>query len=219
MNNDFEKYLNNHRLAQNTVRTYTYTLNQYQQKYDTLTEDNLRDYKRYLIKNFKPQTVNLRIRAINCYLESINKEKWSLSPVKVQKSTFFENVISEADYLYFKNCLKHDGEMSWYFIVSFLAVTNANISELVQIKAEHVSVGYLDIYSNNGKVKRIYIPAALQHETMAWLNKIGKTSGYIFVNRHGECITTRGIAGQLKVLGSRYGLDPSVMYPRSFKMH
>ena len=59
---------------------------------------NLREYKYFLMENYKPQTVNLRIRAINCYLESIHKEQWKLSGVKVQQKPFLENVISEADY-------------------------------------------------------------------------------------------------------------------------
>ena len=76
---------------------------QFEEKYDKLSKQNLRDYKVYLIEHYKPQTVNLRIRAINCYLESIKKEHWNLPSVKVQQKPFLENVISEADYLYFKN--------------------------------------------------------------------------------------------------------------------
>ena len=67
---------------------------------------NLREYKVWLIENYKPKTVNLRLRAINCYLESIGKEKWKLPFVRVQQKAFLENVISEADYEYFKACLK-----------------------------------------------------------------------------------------------------------------
>ncbi|MGL5435125.1 MAG: tyrosine-type recombinase/integrase [Lachnospiraceae bacterium] len=217
MNNTFEEYLNDHNLAQNTITAYTYAIKQYQKKYGALTKNNLRDYKVFLIENYKPQTVNLRIRAINCYLESVKKEKWRLPLVKVQQKPFLENVISEADYLYFKNCLKKDEEMYWYFVIRFLAATGARISELVQIKAEHVKIGYLDIYSKGGKLRRIYIPDSLQKETLVWLKDTGRNSGFIFVNRHGDRITPRGIAGQLKVLGTRYGLDPSVVYPHSFR--
>lgn len=49
-----------------------------------------------------------------------------------------------------------------------------------------------------GKLRRIYIPKALQEEALAWLNEIHRDSGFIFLNRFGERITTRGISGQLK---------------------
>ena len=47
--------------------------------------------------------------------------------------------------------------MYWYFVIRFMAATGARVSELVQIKAEHVDIGYLDLYSKGGKVRRIYI--------------------------------------------------------------
>ena len=217
MNEEFKDYLQDQNLSQNTMISYLYTLDQFNKRYDRLTRKNLRDYKMFLIENYKPQTVNLRIRAMNCYLESIKKEQWKMTSVKVQQKPFLENVISEADYLYFKNCLKQDKEMYWYFVVRFLAATGARVSELVQIKSEHVRLGYLDLYSKGGKLRRIYIPAILQKETLVWLAEQNKESGFIFLNRYGDRITARGISSQLKRLAVRYGLDPTVVYPHSFR--
>ncbi len=217
MTETFEDYLKEQNLSQNTIISYVYTVNQYNNRYGSLTRKNLRDYKIYLIENYKPQTVNLRIRAMNCYLESIQKEKWKLTTVKVQQKPFLENVISEADYLYFKNRLKQDGEMYWYFVVRFLAATGARVSELVQIKTEHVKIGYLDLYSKGGKLRRIYIPSSLKKEALQWLSENDKQSGFIFVNKFGDRITSRGIAGQLKKFAVQYGLDPAVIYPHSFR--
>lgn len=217
MNEQFETYLRDQGLSQNTIVSYMYAIKQFNGKYSMLTRKNLRDYKIFLIENYKPQTINLRIRAINCYLESIQKEKWKLSTVKIQQKPFLENVISEADYLYFKNALKNDNELYWYFVVRFLAATGARVSELTQIKSEHVNIGYLDLYSKGGKLRRIYIPAALQKETKKWLQETGKETGFIFLNRYGDRITARGIAVQLKKFAQKYGLDPAVVYPHSFR--
>lgn len=217
MTQEFETYLQDKNLSRNTITSYLYAIKQYNSMYDAVSRKNLRDYKVFLIEEYRPQTVNLRIRALNCYLEYIGQEKWKLPSVKVQQKPFLENVISEADYLYFKNCLKQDQEMYWYFVVRFLAATGARISELVQIKKEHIQIGYLDLYSKGGKLRRIYIPAQLQKEALAWLNETGVTSGFIFLNKYGKQITTRGIAGQLKHLAIRYGLNPSVIYPHSFR--
>ena len=217
MTETFEDYLKEQNLSQNTIISYVYTFNQYNNRYGSLTRKNLRDYKIYLIENYKPQTVNLRIRAMNCYLESIQKEKWKLTTVKVQQKPFLENVISEADYLYFKNRLRQDGEMYWYFVVRFLAATGARVSELVQIKTEHVKIGYLDLYSKGGKLRRIYIPSSLKKEALQWLSENDRQSGFIFVNKFGDRITSRGIAGQLKKFAVQYGLDPAVIYPHSFR--
>lgn len=88
---------------------------------------------------------------------------------------------------------------------------------MVQIKIEHVHKGYIDIYGKGGKVRRIYIPKSLRIETLKWLDSNNLESGYLFLNRFGEKITTRGVAHQLKIFASEYGMDTKVVYPHSFR--
>ena len=80
-------------------------------------------------------------------------------------------------------------------------------NELIQIKAEHVKLGHLDLYSKGGKLRRIYIPKELQNKALSWLAEKQQESGFIFLNKYGERITTRGISGQLKKLAVRYNIN------------
>ena len=214
---EFERHLRGSNLSENTISSYLFAVKQYQEQYAEVTLKNLKAYKVWLIESYKPKTVNLRLRALNCYLESIGREKWKQPFVRVQQKAFLENVISEADYEYFKNCLKNEDEMFWYFVIRFLAATGARISELIQIKVEHIKLGHLDLYSKGGKLRRIYIPKALQNEALSWLASKHQESGFIFLNKYGERITTRGIAGQLKKLAAKYDINPAVVYPHSFR--
>lgn len=217
MNEKFERHLRDQNLSENTISSYLFAVKQYSDQYGEVSQKNLRAYKVWLIENYKPKTVNLRLRAINCYLESIGKEKWKIPFVRVQQKAFLENVISEADYDYFKNCLKRDKEMFWYFVIRFLTATGARVSELIQIKVEHIKLGYLDLYSKGGKLRRIYIPKALQDEAISWLAEKQQDSGFIFLNKYGQRITTRGISGQLKKLATKYNINTAVVYPHSFR--
>ena len=214
---EFERHLRGSNLSENTISSYLFAVRQYQEQYAEVTLKNLKAYKIWLIESYKPKTVNLRLRAINCYLESIGKEKWKQPFVRVQQKAFLENVISEADYEYFKTCLKNEDEMFWYFVIRFLAATGARVSELIQIKVEHIKLGHLDLYSKGGKLRRIYIPKALQNEALSWLASKQQESGFIFLNKYGERITTRGISGQLKKLAIKYNINPAVVYPHSFR--
>ena len=213
----FERHLMGLNLSENTISSYQFAIKQFSEQYVDVTQKNLRAHKVWLIENYKPKTVNLRLRAINCYLEFAGKEKWKIPFVRVQQKAFLENVISEADYEYFKNSLKKDNEQFWYFVIRFLAATGARVSELIQIKVEHIRLGYLDLYSKGGKLRRIYIPKSLQKEAISWLNDKNQESGFIFLNKYGDRITTRGISGQLKKLAIRYNIDPAVVYPHSFR--
>ena len=180
MLDEFEKHLRRENLSQNTISAYLLTVRMYEQLSGEMTKANLLAFKGYLMETYKPKTVNLRIQAINKYLDFIKKPNLRLSPVKIQQKNFLENVISDADYKFLKNRLKRDGNMEWYFVVRYLAATGARVSELIQIKVEHVFNGYFDLYSKGGKLRRLYIPKTLKTETEAWLNEKGITSGYLF---------------------------------------
>ena len=52
---------------------------------------------------------------------------------------------------------------------------------------------------------------------MKWMDAVQRNSGFLFLNKYGELITARGIAVQLKHFAMRYGLDPAVIYPHSFR--
>ena len=214
---EFEDYLRKNNLAEKTISAYLFTIKKYFSIYDEITKKNLLTFKGDLVETYKAKTVNLRIQAINKYLDFVGKEKLKLKFVKIQQRNFLENVISDADYKFLKNQLKKDYNMEWYFVVRYLAATGARVSELIQLKVEHVQKGYYDIYAKGGKVRRLYIPKKLKDETIVWLNENNITCGYLFLNRFGQKITTRGISQQLKNFAHKYGLNPNVVYPHSFR--
>lgn len=217
MEQSFKTFLEKSDLSRNTIDSYVWSVHQFVSHYGEFNQENLLAYKGYLVEHYKPQTVNLRIQGLNKYLEFIRKDNLKLKFVRVQNKNYLENVISDADYKYLKKRLKADGRPEWYFIVWFMAATGARVSELLKIKAEHVSVGYVDLYSKGGKLRRLFIPKRLREEAAAWLSAEGIQSGYIFKNRYGDILSSRGIAQQLKHFAVLYGLDPKVVYPHSFR--
>jgi site-specific recombinase XerD len=214
---EFEAFLRQGNMAENTISSYLYTVKDFHSRHKETNKRNLLIYKSYLVESFKPKTVNLRIQAINKYLLFLGKSKLHLKSVKIQQRSYLENVISNADYNFLKTSLKKDGQIEWYFVVRYLAATGARVSELIQIKIEHVQAGFFDIYSKGGKVRRLFIPKKLREETVTWLVTQQRQSGYLFLNRFGNRITARGISQQLKNFAKRYGLNPSVVYPHSFR--
>lgn len=142
---------------------------------------------------------------------------YKLLPVKEQKKSYMDNVISQKDYEKLKRKLKQDGNLYWYFVVRFLGATGARISELLQIKIEDLKLGYLDLYTKGGKIRRLYFPRVLCDEAIPYYLSRGIDSGFIFLNRQGQLITARGIEIQLKTLARRYHINPDTVYPHSFR--
>lgn len=220
---DFAVYLKKSGLSQNTIYAYTASVGLFFSLYEELTPENLQGYKSYLLSHFKPNTVNLRIYGMNQYIKFTDGESdlklsgYKLPSVRNQQRPFLDRVISKKDYERLKRGLKKDNNMFWYFVVRFLGATGARISELLQIKAEHVRLGWIDLYSKGGKQRRIYFPEKLCKECLQWLKEQEIQSGFIFVNRYGKPMTPRGISSQLKVLARRYRLPIETVYPHSFR--
>lgn len=214
---EFENYLKKCNLSKKTISSYVYTMGLYYSEFDTLSKSGLLEFKNKLLEDYNARTVNIRILAINKYLKFVGKNDLKLNLVKIQQKTFLDNIISNADYNYFKNQLKKDGHMDWYFVIRYLTATGARISELIQLKIEHVHAGFYDIYSKGGKIRRLYIPQKLKTETLQWVNGKNRESGFLFLNRYNKRITTRGIAYQLKKFAKKYKINENVVYPHSFR--
>jgi len=214
----FEAAIRAARLSANTKCSYLFSAKQFQKKYGTISRVNLDAYKAWLIDSFSVKTANIRILALNWYVKNVLKKPNLVTPLlKVQQKPFLENVISESDYEYLKKRLETEEDKRWYFVVRFLGATGARIHEFLQFKVEHVRAGYVDIYGKGGKLRRVYIPAALQGAALAWLSQIGRDSGYLWTNKYGDRITARGISGMLRKLAKKYRMNPDVVHPHSFR--
>ena len=115
----FYNYLLNKNLSENTIKAYMASANQYFERYTKITKQNLNQYRAFLISNFKPQTVNLRIQGINNYLEYSHKKNIFYLTYTVicscNSSTFSGGrpVISEIS------------DIGYFFLSIFVAVSNA----------------------------------------------------------------------------------------------
>ena len=221
----FQEFLKKRGASENTITSYCSTVRLYISQFPQISLESLQMFKTYLLEQFRPNTVNTRIFGMNQFLLYLKEQEklpeelqhFKLSSVKHQQTPFLDNVITKRDYERLKRKLKKDGNMYWYFVVRFLAATGARISELIQIKVEHIRIGCMDLYSKGGKLRRIYLPESLCMEMLSWLEIQGKDSGFIFVNRHGKQITPRGISLQLKTLARRYRIPEETVYPPSFR--
>lgn len=214
---EFKNFLLHQNLSKNTIESYTTAVDVYQKDFEEFTKQNLLAFKAVLVDKYKGKTVNLRIQGINKYLEFLGKDKLKLKYIKIQQKTYLENVISDADYEFFKTKLLKDENYEWYFVIRFLAATGARVSELIQFKYEHLSRGFIDLYTKSGKIRRIFIPKKLRTKALEYYSSINRKDGYLFLNKEGKQITTRGIAHQLKALAEKYKMNTKVVYPHSFR--
>ena len=91
---DFRLYLQDRKLSDNTIASYLGSLRLYKSLYPTLTAANVRKYRSYLIKHFRPATVNQRLCGFNHYLDSLGKPEYKQPAVRLQTASYLDAVIS-----------------------------------------------------------------------------------------------------------------------------
>ena len=212
----FAQYLQEKDYSENTVSSYVFAIDQLINRALPLTNQSLLAHKEWLVSSFAPKTANNRIGAINAYLDFIAFDGIRLKGVRIQQKPFLNNVISNEQYAQMRDGLKRDGDWFWYFIVRFLGCTGARVSELRQFRVCHVNAGYMDIASKGQKLRRIWIPQALQHECVAWKAEAA-SNDLLFSGNGNKAITSRGISLGLKRIALRYDINQDVGYPHSFR--
>lgn len=212
---DFRAWLEEKELSENTIDTYTYAVREFYERYEELTKRNLIAYKEFLIANRAPKTAGIRCIAINQYCIFKGKRELCLKTIKIQKARTVENVISREQYEYLLSRLKEDKNEKGYFMILFLATTGARVSEFVRFRKADLEKGYCELWTK-GKIRRILFPRKLVEESAEYFQEV-KEDDYLFPNRSGKQMTTRGLAEVINRMGSRYGIPENVMHPHAFR--
>lgn len=213
----FQKYLIDNNMSPHTITAYVYSIKHFYTRYQELTPDTISLYKVYLMDHYQPQTVNMRIRALNSFMKFQGIKDYKAHALRLQQKNFLDHVISQADYEYLKRRLWEDGQYTFYFIIRLITATGVRVSELVEFQVEDAQKGFKDIYSKGNKMRRVYIPTSLQRDILAWLASEARSCGPLFLSHLGRAMSISGIRAQLKTFALRYQLDPQVVYPHSFR--
>ena len=87
-------------------------------------------------------------------------------------------------------------------------------SELAKLEKSCLSNGEFTLWTK-GKIRTIMIPKHLIEESREYFKTVD--SNYLFLNRFGEQITTRGIGCLIKKYGLKYKIREEVLHPHAFR--
>ena len=209
----FECYLFEKERAKNTIAVHLHTAAQFLLFSNELNKKVLVLFKKHLIEKNSPSTVNVRISGINEYLSFKERSDLKLVGLKMPKVPFTDGVITLEEYQQLLSCAKRKGNLKYYFILKFLAMTGARISELLRFTKDDLARGYAEMHTK-GKFRRINIPESLIEESRDFFSGIHDA---LFLGRYGDVLTPRGVSIALKDLAVRAGVNKDVVHPHNFR--
>lgn len=202
--------------SSNTIDIYRTSLKSF---FSYAEEINMDSCKRYLKtleqKGFAPQTIRLRITAIEKFSKWI-KKPIELKRPKMRRTLYVENVPTEKEYNKLLDYLLTKDNKDYYYLVKVLATTGVRVSEFLQFTWEDIASGEVVLKGKGGKYRRILFKKDLQKEIQEYMEANGR-SGLFVTSRKGDPMSTRGLAERLKRWGRNCGIEKEKMHPHAFR--
>lgn len=209
----FREWLIENERSENTINAYMYAVDQFFEMFTEVTKKNMIAYKRKKMSESSPATAANRCIAMNQFCEFIGKRECKVKGIKIHKQTAIENVPTLDEYRYMLKCLKRENEKA-YWIIRFLAQTGARASELIRFEKEHLEKREVVLWTK-GKIRKILIPENLAIESDEHFKKQTETK-YLFPNRYGKMMTTRGLDSIIKSC-KKYGVREEILHAHAFR--
>ena len=212
--NEFRDHLISSEKSDNTIASYCKSIELFYRFFDEFNRENVIKYKDQLSERYKPKTISLRLMGIGAYADFMGMPECKVKTVKICNSRTVENVISMQEYHHFLNKLLEDKNYKTYYIIKFLAQTGCRASELVGLEKDCLRRGECVLYTK-GKYRRILIPRTLVKESRDYFATVD--SKYLFPNKYGEKMSSRGVYAHVSHWGQKYGIKKEVLHPHSFR--
>lgn len=210
----FSEFLMDKERSQNTIAAYVKAVELFFEDFKELNKKNMLEFKQLQIQKWKVKTANARIIAMNQYCIFKGHPEYCVKGFKIQQATSLENVITIEEYKKLLSGLYKDGNERGYWMVQFLAKTGARASEFINLPIDSLEKGYCEMWTK-GKFRRIYIPQTLIEESRVFFEK--QNSDFLFPNRYGRKMSTRGLAQLIRNWAKKYGIRKEVAHPHAFR--
>ena len=218
---NFEMELLHNELSKATLKRYLTDITQFIEKEnirskDDITKSNLLEYKDYLINNFKASSCNIKLIAINKFLDFLDLENLKLKLPKKQKKNVLEDMLTVPEY---ERMLKYAEKLEkekMYNIIMTLANTGIRISELEFITVEALKKEST-VIKNKGKIREIILPKKLTKDLKEYCKKNGITKGPVFISKFNKPIDTTYIHRELKTIAGQARIKKSKVHAHAFR--
>lgn len=183
-----------------------------------LTKTSLIDWKKHLIEQYAPASVNTMLAAINSLLDFCGWMELRVKPLKIQKSMFCDEgkELTRTEYIRLVHAAGQEGNERLALVLQTICATGIRVSELKFITAEAVRFSRAEI-SNKGKRRTIFLPEKLRRMLNRYLQKQKRTAGAVFVTKSGKPLDRSNIWRDMKALCESAGVAAGKVFPHNLR--
>ena len=183
-----------------------------------ITKSRVMQYRAAMQPEYKAQTINVKLSAVNAFLDFIGRPECRVRFIKVQIKSFVEEEkeLREEEYRTLLLSARERGKIRLYHILLTLCSTGIRISELKYITADAVQQGRAEI-DMKGKHRVILLPNELKNKLKDYMDQQNIRTGSVFITRNGKPVDRSNIFHEMKRLSAYAGVKPKKVYPHNLR--
>lgn len=183
-----------------------------------LSKSMLIQYKDALRHQYRPNSVNAKITAINGFMKFLGREDFMVKHLRIQKQAFLspDEELSREEYCQIIHELEEEGDERMSLVIQSLCSTGMRVGELAFLTCEAVEAGEMTIVLK-GKVRKILIPNLLRKKLQVYIQKNELLEGLVFRNRSGDVLGRSYIWKRMKETAKKAGVNPKKVYPHNLR--
>ncbi len=217
---NFKQYLYEEEKSNHTIEKYMRDIRMFATwlKGSAFCKSTVLEYKRMLIVNYAPSSVNSMLSSLNALFIYLNWYDMKVKTIKIQRQLFSSSnkELSKAEYERLLTAAKSQNNKQLYYLMQTIASTGIRISELSSISVEAVRTGQASIRCK-GKLRQVFLPKALCKMLKDYIQKRNIKSGAVFVSRSGKPLDRSNIWKMLKDLCEAAGVSKDKVFPHNLR--
>lgn len=220
----YEKILIEEEKSQATIEKYMRDIRKFFQYVDQMnrqkdiTKEIVLSYKRSLIEEYAPASVNSMLALLNHFFKVNNWYECIVKSLKIQQRTFRakERELTKEEYYRLLRAAQKEGKQRLYCILQTICGSGIRVSELKYITVKAIERGRAVVFMKN-KTRTILLPSKLCHLLKDYCKKEKITSGMIFITRKGNPLDRSNILHEMKNLCETAEVEREKVFPHNLR--
>lgn len=221
---DYENILIEEEKSQATIEKYMRDVRKFFRyveqikRQEDITKEVVLSYKRSLIEEYAPASVNSMLASLNHFFKINNWYECTVKSLKIQQRTFRakERELTKEEYYRLLRAAQREGKQRLYCILQTICGSGIRVGELKYITVKAIAMGRAVIFMKN-KTRTILLPSKLCRLLKEYCKKEKITSGTIFITRNGNPLDRSNILHEMKNLCEAAGVEKEKVFPHNLR--
>lgn len=216
----FKTYLLNEEKSSSTLEKYIRDILAFSVWLGTneVTKGTVLEYKKYLIDNYAPASVNSILSSLNSFFGFNEWVDCKVKTLKIQRQLFVSSnkELTKTEYKQLLNAALSQHNKRLYMLMQTICATGIRVSELKYITVEAVKSGVATI-NCKGKMRVVMMTKDLCKQLNAYIKEQKIKSGSVFVSKNGRPLDRSNIWSDMKKLCETAGVSKEKVFPHNLR--